>query len=407
MEEKERKDLTALSFVQETGQKQPEAQEQEQTLRFPSGNIPNLIQQTLAAGTGETFTTEEGFLTFKEKMEAAGHGRTTYQLKAPRHRDGEPETDEDGKALIPGNRRTVIRDTPEEVTAVTISDITKMAASNTTARNVVDSILYEAGLHYLTQDRQLQKDAFTISYDNLVKYGVASNRSNVKRMVNSVVDLLGGIRVFRQAKRPGDIPDLATLTIFPTVVTNRKGLYVRLNSDLDWSEVIQGFLTAPDYLWDIKARNTKSLLLYVCDMIRIRKLSTFTVSLRAVIARLGLPSEKETKSPQERIINVLKDAIDEINRMERRSTGDNSQLQLQLKIKKTGRVSDRLDSGEIVVRAGGRLIEKAEEIKGNQATIIKKLEARKERAKAAAIKKVAEEMVRDQLEQLKADKPEG
>ena len=286
--------------------------------------------------------------------------------------------------------------------AVTLSNINLLTGDSITAQNVLDGILYEMGQQRIDQKRELTSKELKIPYQKFIEYGVASRLNNVKKLIKDedLIARLLSLQIASKEVQEGEKNNIVAAPLFARLGAVKEGLEVVPNSELNWDNVIQGFLSVPRYLFQLE-RNAKTLLLYICEQIRINGSGSFRLSLRSVIARLMLPSEKETKNPKRDIKDRIKEATEEINTLEKRQKGNNKELSLRLVVKEEASITEWLDTGYISVKASGRLTEVSSNIQAEQDRKIKAIQKRKERNEDKAFTEVAREELKKRLEQQK------
>lgn len=358
-----------------------QALERKEMLSMPSGQPMNLVRQTLAAGK-KPYETIEAAQAFKNKIEGPSRGKAEYRIK--------------GRT---GDARTLIRYSEKDLSAVTLSNINLLTGDSVTAQNVLDGIFYELGQNRLNEKREIEDRELNIAYQKFVEYGVASRLNDVKKLIKDedLIARLLSIQIATKEIEKGDRPDIMAAPLFARLGAVKEGLIVVPNKELNWDNVIQGFLSVPRYVWQLE-RNAKTLLLYICEYIRINKAGSFKLSLRSVIARLVLPSESETKNPKRDIKDRIRDAVEEINKEEKKQKGSNKELSLRLVVDEDARIGEWLDTGYISVKASGRLTESAQLIQGKQDKKVKAIQKRKEKNEDRAFTELAKEQLRERLD---------
>ena len=354
-------------------------------LSMPSSQAVNLVRQALAAGK-KPYESIEAATAFKEKLEKPARGKTEIRIK------GKPQ----------GESQMLIKAREGRIYAVTLSNINLLTGDSITAQNVLDGILYEMGQQRIDQKRELTSKELKIPYQKFIEYGVASRLNNVKKLIKDedLIARLLSLQIASKEVQEGEKNNIVAAPLFARLGAVKEGLEVVPNSELNWDNVIQGFLSVPRYLFQLE-RNAKTLLLYICEQIRINGSGSFRLSLRSVIARLMLPSEKETKNPKRDIKDRIKEATEEINTLEKRQKGNNKELSLRLVVKEEASITEWLDTGYISVKASGRLTEVSSNIQAEQDRKIKAIQKRKERNEDKAFTEVAREELKKRLEQQK------
>ncbi len=341
----------------------------------------NLARQTFATGE-KSFKTKEGLKNFKEKIEGNSHSEKI-------NIEGNLSGDNTWVSVYRSKTNTWNKSSVVDV--INLPNLKLLSGNNKTTQNLLDAMLYVVG-KAITNKVPATYD-FSLSYEDLASFGIASSARDAKKMVSmqKVLNPLLMLNIGHEEKSEGDVKNVAFYVLFPTIMALKDKFIFRINPDIPWDGgLIKGFFPAPSYFWKLD-RNPKTLLFHICDLVRIKKTESFTLSLRTAAKYLALPLEKETRHPTRDIKDQLILAVDRINAEEKKFSGNNKDLKLKIVADDSLKITDWLDKGVIKVTVSGRLIEPAREILESQKKKIAYQQRKKRSAEIAVLsKKMAE-----------------
>lgn len=302
-----------------------------ETLFFsvPEGPVSNMILETLGAGA---------------KLE------TLPESKRRVSRAQTIEIQTKGKA-----RRITVKTGKESIT-VEYSDLDAIAGSNKTAKKMFVFALMKANEQAL-HNGQLTRDYITFPLQELIDIELYSTPQSARRGFNAGTDVLTSIKIkghtrkYATKKGAGKEASVdANEVLFTGARIVNGQCFIFLNDRIDWRFIAQYFTILPRYCFKL-GNKSFDLLYYIFFLARqntreIRERGYFTISFRAIQARLQLPTD--TKNPLRDIKDRIDDALTDIE-LQHRDIYKNDEFQIEPVYDENAPISDFLDRGYLKV----------------------------------------------------------
>ena len=174
---------------------------------------------------------------------------------------------------------------------------------------------------------KLVRDTFEFNLRELITCGIYRNMETARQGCNTAFKVLktigfsGTVYVGKGTKQRS-IKQATHINLFSTLNVAEGIGYVRLNPDVNWAAIAPFWAALPNYYYRLPARSA-ILLKYIFSLARqhtkdIAGNGCFTISFRAIHARLNLPELGATKNPGRDIKDAIDDAITDIEDEERK-----------------------------------------------------------------------------------------
>ena len=332
----------------------PEKQESK-LLYSPSSPVNSLIIEALAAG-------EEHIFELPERKKQVSNS-STYT------------------ALQQGSKVRIVKKTKDGSYTVEFSDSAML--SNTPARKLLNLCLIKAN-QQAVHDHKMTQSTVTFPLQDMIDLGMYSTPQSAlagfKAGMRTLCDIYVEVDTKERTKgghifRPWDIQK-----------TN--GQYtVLLEDGFDWAILTQSFMLLPATYFRLSS-NAAELYNYIFYIARqrgkdISSKGFFTISLRAIHARLNLPSEVGCKKPKQYIRDPIESAIEEIEVAHYEDFG-NDYLQLELHYNEKGNTQDYLDNGYLKVYLREDFAEATLNIRAKKSKIIETSKKRRDKIRDEA-----------------------
>ena len=255
-----------------------------------------------------------------------------------------------------GKSRRITTKTGKESITIEISDLDAIAGSNKTAKKMFVFALIKANEQAL-HNGQLTRDYITFPLQELVDIGFYSKLQSARRGFLAGTDVLtsmkikGHTRKYATKKGPGKEATVDALEVLFTGAKIENGqCFLRLNYAINWGFLAQYFTILPRYCFKL-GNKSFDLLYYIFFLARqntreIRERGYFTISFRAIQARLQLPTD--TKNPLRDIKDRIDDALTDIE-LQHRDIYKNDEFQIEPVYDENAPISDFLDRGYLKV----------------------------------------------------------
>ena len=236
----------------------------------------------------------------------------------------------------------------------------------------------------------------------LVDAGLYTNTSNAGRGYDAAAEVLTNLKVKGQevdnatGKPTVILKDI--IVLFTRMRREGRRCIVTLNPDFSWGFLLSYYTVIPKFAFGL---SLKAFDLIYCIFFLARQHSNtdqiaargcFTISMRTIQRRLGLPSEIENTHPNRDIVQPIKDAVAEIQN-EARKIGFEG-LNIKLKGKANATIEEFLNKGEIEVSLTAHVAENFLKVAHNRDIAVAKQERIEEtaaiKAKVAIYKKQLE-----------------
>lgn len=271
-----------------------------------------------------------------------------------------------------------------------ISDIEKLAGNNKSTKKIFTLALSKINSQALNNG-VLTRDYVTFPLEELVNKGIYKTSKTARKGFSDAMDALTSMKIkgtVSNGKETSSIKALEVLFTGAWIKGNQ--CFIRLNAALGWNFIAQYFTFLPDYYYGLTNR-AADLLFYIFYLARqntdgIKSKGKFTISFRALQARLNLPDETGLNNPQRDIKDAIENAIDEIEEAHSRAF-NNTEFALLPVCSPTGPIKEYLDNGYLEIGFSGKYA--ADFVSFSEATS-KKIESQRKRReriqdKAAAI----------------------
>lgn len=322
---------------------------------LPSGQIPNLIQEALGAGSA--------IANLPARKEEINHN-TAYSVY---------ENDK-GRQLVMENSKAKI--------TLEIRDIDKLTGSNKPAKKLFVLALIKAGTQ--AHGGTLARDGITFPLQELVDIGFYSSTRSARQGFNDGADVLTSLKVKGQvkktSKKESTVDALEVLFTGARIEHGQCTLF--FNPRIDWGFIAPYYTILPSYYFKLPNK-ASDLLLYIFYLARqntqhIEERGYFTISFKAIQQRLQLPNEKQTKNPQRDIKEVIEEAITQIED-EHKLKYDNMEMSLLPVYNEEGTIAEYLTNGYLKVSLSGGFSETFIKISKDTKARIEQSNKRRER----------------------------
>ena len=209
-------------------------------------------------------------------------------------------------------------------------------------------------------DGKIIRDFITFPAQELIDRGLYKTPRSAREGFKSAMDILTSIKVqgeFWYSQRK-IIRVYQLSVLFPTAKYEDGQCKIYLNQQIeDWSFIYQAFSILPNYYYELS--NKPSELLYYIFFIarqntdKIKERGEFTISFRAIQQALHLPSEKKTQHPKRDILDVINNAIYEIDSAQIRYFHSEDLLSLYAEYNDNANITEILNEGYLIVNLSG------------------------------------------------------
>lgn len=234
--------------------------------------------------------------------------------------------------------------------SIEIADLTKLRGNKNYAKKLFVLILSEINKQAYN-NKQLTRESITFSLQRLIDLGMYKTPRTARR------GFLEGTSILRSLKLKGSTTpygsNKSSVSAQETLFTGRD-IYngqciVYLNERIDWSFLIASFTIIPYYYFALPS-GASDLLYYIFYLARqnMNEECGFTISLRAIHARLQLPAERGLNNPKRDIKKRIEEAVNCI--LEHDKSGE---IELALNVNDELNISGYLDTGYLKIKLSG------------------------------------------------------
>lgn len=345
---------------------------------LPSKNLEDYFYNIPStAGTNSIMTllgNANDLETYKIRHKLINHN-TTVEVKA----------EDNARAIITKNENTEL---------IIELNAEKAIGYNKGVKKVFVYILYKLSKQQITENL-FEDKSLEFSLRELVEIGLYKNIDTARVGFNNAVETLTSLKVKGLIKDKIEQKKITegnlTEVLFTGANVINGNCVIYLNQRINWPVfALLYFAPLPKTYFSLGTKPS-DLMYYIFTQARIRKneiakKGSFTIKLRTIQQELGLISEKNTKSPTDKIKNPILKAVEDVNK-----AIDNPDFYITVDYDKNGTIKDFLDNGYITVYMKGEFSKHLIEIAENQKTKIKALADRKEGiAKEAKIRALTE-----------------
>ena len=213
-------------------------------------------------------------------------------------------------------KRQIIIDSGNSAVTVELSDIEKLIGNNKPAKKLFVFTSIKIAEQAMSGG-DLRRDYIEFPLKELVDTGNYKSLNSARRGFNDAMDVLTSLKVKGKLKKgKKEIEQESLRVLFTGSDIKKSTCYVYLNPRVNWGFVNAFFTIMPRYCFALPNR-AFDLLYYIFYLARqntkaIKDKGYFTISMRAVQMRLGLPSEKGNANPDRTIKEPIEKAIEEI-----------------------------------------------------------------------------------------------
>ena len=290
------------------------------------------------------------------------------------------------RAIITKNENTEL--------IIELNDLEKAIGYNKGVKKVFVYILYKLSKQQITENL-FEDKSLEFSLRELVEIGLYKNIDTARVGFNNAVETLTSLKVKGLIKDKIEQKEITNGNLIEVLFTGANVIngncVIYLNQRINWPVfALLYFAPLPKTYFSLGTKPS-DLMYYIFTQARIRKneiakKGSFTIKLRTIQQELGLISEKNTKSPTDKIKNPILKAIEEVNKAE-----NNPDFYITVDYDKNGTIKDFLDNGFITVYLKGDYSKHIIQIAENQGKKIQAQADRKnritEKAQALALSK--------------------
>lgn len=291
-------------------------------------------------------------------MEVLGAGEKIADLPARKKQISRSSSVE---VLESGNKRQLTVTTEKSQVTIELADIDKITGSNKAAKKLFILSLIKANEQAIF-DGELGRDYISFPLQELVDNGFYSRIQSARKGFKDGMDALTSLKVKGRIQKSKRITSsIEALEVLFTGANIKNGqCTVYMNPRISWSFIAQYFTILPKYYFALSNRSS-DLLYYIFFLARqnVKEIETrgyFTISFKAIHAKLLLPSPVGNTRPQQTIKDPIEDAIAEIENNHAAYYGD-QELELLPVYDDGASVKEFLDNGYLEVRLKGSFAE--------------------------------------------------
>lgn len=345
---------------------------------IPTGAAIYGIQEMLTAGG------REGIEALPELKKQVNHSSTYSVTK------GDPMNNEQGLTLIRhdlSDKKSYLRfSIPDNI------------VDNNLGYGIYTKKIFLMLLEKINQqvyhDGKITRDYITFPAQELIDRQLYKSPRSAREGFESAMDILTSIKVqgelWYSKRKSISVYQLSVL--FPTARYEDGQCKIFLNQQIgDWNFIYQAFSILPKYYYELSNKPSE-LLYYIFFIARqhtedIKKRGHFTISFRAVQQALHLPNEKKTKNPKRDILDVINNAIDEIDSAQIKYFGNADLLSIYAEYNDSANITEILNEGFLCIYIAGEFAvpfikledKKIEGLKAAQRRQQKALEAKQQK----------------------------
>lgn len=306
------------------------------------------------------------------------------------------------EVLIDGDKRKFIVCNDVSTVTLEISDIEKLIGSNKPAKKLLVLSLIKLN-EQAYSDGALRRNYIQFPLKEMVDIGFYSTPQAARIGFASAMDSLTDIKVKGELHKGNKkTEEQYVLEMLFTGGRIKNGVCtVFINERINWAFIAAFYTILPKYYFKLSNR-ASDLLYYIFYLARqnvkkIEQQGYFTISMRAIQNRLGLPDKTKTKNPQRDIIDAIEGAISDIE-----EASKDLEFLITPVYDKNASIADYLSNGYIKISLSGHyaldFINLSKETEKKLKDSRKRQEAIVDRAKEKALVKKLEEENADKKE---------
>lgn len=304
------------------------------------------------------------------------------------------------EVLMSGDKRQVIVSKDVSTVTLEISDIEKLIGFNKPAKKMFVFSLIKLNEQAFS-DGTLRRNYIQFPLTELIDIGYYSRPQSARKGFNDAMDVLTSLKLKGELRKGSKKKvEQSAIEVLFTGANIKNGICtVFLNERINWGFIAAFYTILPKYYFGLPNR-ASDLLYYIFYLARqnVRKIEQqgyFTISMRAIQERLGLPSEIGNHDPTRTIITPIEEAIAAIE-----EASKDLEFSIEPIYDVSASVTGYLSEGYIKIALSGRyaldFIELSKETEKKIQTAQKRQQAIVDKAKATNLAK--------KLEQEEADK---
>lgn len=197
-----------------------------------------------------------------------------------------------------------------------------------------------------------------------VDIGMYKSIESARKGLRAAANGLTSIKATGEVRKgeDGKIVISTIQVLFTGVTIKNNECTIAINPDADWGLIAAYYTQLPIYCFELSKRG-KILLLYIFCIARqrtkqLRENGKFSISIKAIAARLNLPKPEETKNPDRDIKSVIEDCITEIE-----DHNQNSNFTITPSTDSTVPIREYCENGYITVELKKEFLEPFKKIK--------------------------------------------
>ena len=346
---------------------------------MPTGAVIYGIQEILTAGG------RKGIESLPERKKQINHSSKYSVTK------GDPFKNEQGQTIIRhdmSDKRSYLRfSIPDNI-------VDEKLGYGIYAKKMLFMILEKIN-EQVYRDGEITRDYVTFPAQELIDRGLYKSPRSAREGFESAMDILTSIKaqgeLWYSKRKSVSVYQLSVL--FPTARYEEGGqCKVFLNQQIgDWKFIYQAFSILPKYYYELPNKPSE-LIYYIFFIARqhtegIKKRGHFTISFRAIQQALHLPSEKETEHPKRDILDVIYNAIDEIDKAQIKYFHSEDLLSLYTENDNGTNITEILNEGYLNVNLTGDFAAPFIKIENDKIKGLKEAERRRQKALEAKQRK--------------------
>ena len=279
---------------------------------------------------------------------------------------------------------------------IDIADIDKLSKLNSGTKKIFTYILTQINKQAFDgKSRSLYRTFVSFPVQDLVDLGCYNEISNARRGFISARDtLMSNFSIAYDEK--GKEPNTYKQVLFTGGGIMNGQATIEINPNFPWGRAFEFYSILPKESFKLPS-HAFDLIVYIFYLARqntdkIKEKGYFDINLRSVQERLGLPNEKTTKNPGQKIFDVIDKAITDIE-----DELKTKNLTITPYYNEYGRASEKLDQGFLRIGLTGEYSEYYIDLAETKQRQIKNRQAKKERViEQARIKALADKMAEDE-----------
>lgn len=283
-----------------------------------------------------------------------------------------------------------------------ISNIDKIAKRNSGTRKIFTYVLTQINKQAFDGkkgSKHLYRTYVTFPIQDLVDLGCYNDISNAKRGFESALNTItGNFSVAYEGKGKED--NKGKQVLFTGWHITGGQAIVEINPNFIWGKAFEFYSILPKESFKLPS-HAFDLIVYIFFLARqkqnvdkIKEQGFFDINMRTVQERLGLPNEKTTKNPGQKIFDVIDKAITDIE-----DELKTKNLTITPYYNEYGKASEKLDQGFLRIGLTGEYSKYYIDLAESRQKQIKSRQAKKERViEQAKIKALADKMAEEEQE---------